>query len=254
MGLEVKSLSFSYGRNLVLDGVELSLNFGEILVLLGPNGSGKSTLLKCINKILKPSNGVVLLDGKEVLKMGENEVSKIFGYVPQEHKPPFPYKVIDFVLFGRTPYIGIFSKPNERDYEVAMNSLRLVGMEKFAERPYTELSGGERQLVLIARALATEAKILLLDEPTAHLDFRNTHRVLGIIRKIVKERNLSAIMTLHDPNLAQKYGDKIALIYKGRIEKFGAPEDVIKEDFIKMAYGIDVELISMNGFKFVIPR
>ncbi|MEM3796504.1 MAG: ABC transporter ATP-binding protein [Archaeoglobaceae archaeon] len=254
MVLEVKELRFAYGKNLVLDGINLSLNAGEIFVLLGPNGCGKSTLLKCINKILKPFGGVVLLDGKEILKMEEKEVSKLFGYVPQDHKPPFPYKVIDFVLLGRTPYIGLFSTPSKRDYEIAMESLRIVGIESFADRAYTELSGGERQLVLIARALASEAKILLLDEPTAHLDFKNTHRVLETIRRLVKERNLSAIITLHDPNLAQKYGDRIALVHNRKIECIGFPEEVITEELIRRVYGVEVELLSANGFRFVVPK
>lgn len=254
MVLEVRELRFAYRKDLVLDGVNLNLNAGEILVLLGPNGCGKSTLLKCINKILKPFGGVVLLDGKEILKMEEKEVSKLFGYVPQDHKPPFPYKVIDFVLLGRTPHIGLFSTPSKRDYEIAMESLRIVGIESFADRAYTELSGGERQLVLIARALASEAKILLLDEPTAHLDFKNTHRVLETIRRLVKERNLSAIITLHDPNLAQRYGDRIALVHNRKIECIGFPEEIITEELIRRVYGVEVELLSTNGFRFVVPK
>lgn len=254
MVLEVRELRFAYRKDLVLDGVNLNLNAGEILILLGPNGCGKSTLLKCINKILKPFGGVVLLDGKEILKMEEKEVSKLFGYVPQDHKPPFPYKVIDFVLLGRTPHIGLFSTPSKRDYEIAIESLRIVGIESFADRAYTELSGGERQLVLIARALASEAKILLLDEPTAHLDFKNTHRVLETIRRLVKERNLSAIITLHDPNLAQKYGDRIALVHNRKIECIGFPEEIITEELIRRVYGVEVELLSTNGFRFVVPK
>uniref|UniRef100_A0A7J3M307 ABC transporter ATP-binding protein n=1 Tax=Archaeoglobus fulgidus TaxID=2234 RepID=A0A7J3M307_ARCFL len=254
MVLEVRELRFAYRKDLVLDGVNLNLNAREILILLGPNGCGKSTLLKCINKILKPFGGVVLLDGKEILKMEEKEVSKLFGYVPQDHKPPFPYKVIDFVLLGRTPHIGLFSTPSKRDYEIAMESLRIVGIESFADRAYTELSGGERQLVLIARALASEAKILLLDEPTAHLDFKNTHRVLETIRRLVKERNLSTIITLHDPNLAQRYGDRIALVHNRKIECIGFPEEVITEELIRRVYGVEVELLSTNGFRFVVPK
>lgn len=254
MVLEVSGLRFAYGRHLVLDGVDLSLNEGEILVLLGPNGSGKTTLLKCINKILKPFGGVVLLDGRDVLRMDESEVAKHFGYVPQDHRPPFPYKVIDFVLLGRTPYIGMFSVPSRRDYEIAMEALRLVGMEGFADRAYTELSGGQRQLVLIARALATEARILLLDEPTAHLDFNNAHRVLKTIRRLVREKGLSAIMTLHDPNLAQIYGDRIALIHNRKIVRVGPPEEVLTEELIRMVYGIGVRLVRVDGFRFVVPE
>jgi len=254
MVLEVKSLSFSYGKRLVLEGIELDLAVGEILALLGPNGSGKSTLLKCINRILKPMGGVVFIEGKSCELINEKELAKIFGYVPQEHRPPFPYTVLDFVLLGRTPHLNFFSSPTKQDYERAFEALKTVGMEKFADRAYTELSGGERQLVLIARALASDAKILLLDEPTAHLDFRNTHRVLAIIRSIVKSRELSAVITLHDPNLAQRYADRVAVISEGKIVGLGRAEEVISEELIRKTYGIEVEIVSKNGFRFVFPR
>lgn len=254
MVLKVDSLSFYYGKRLVLEKIELDLAVGEILALLGPNGSGKSTLLKCINRILKPKEGVVFIDGKSHEFFNEKELARVLGYVPQEHKPPFPFKVLDFVLLGRTPHLGFFSSPGRRDYEKALEALKLVGMEDFAERPYTELSGGERQLVMIARALASEGKILLLDEPTAHLDFRNTHRVLATIKSVVKENGLSAIITLHDPNLAQRYADKVAIICRGRIIAFGKGDEVVNEKTIREAYGIEVEIVNNNGFRFVIPR
>ncbi len=252
MVLKVENLSFGYGKRLVLQGVELELNKGEILVLLGPNGSGKTTLLKCINRILKPMNGVVFIEGKNYLEMNEKEIARAIGYVPQDHKPPFPYRVLDFVLLGRTPYLGIFSSPGEEDRMIALESLRAVGIEHFADRAYTELSGGERQLVLLARALATNSKILLLDEPTAHLDFRNTHRVLSIIRKIVKERSLSAVMTLHDPNLACRYADRIALVGNRRLLRIGTPSEIITEELLREVYGIDVRVLNLDGLKFTV--
>ncbi|MDK2795929.1 MAG: iron complex transport system ATP-binding protein [Archaeoglobaceae archaeon] len=254
MVLKVERLSFGYGKRIVLNGIELELKDGEILVLLGPNGCGKTTLLKCINRILKPSEGAVFIDGKNYLEMNEREIARSLGYVPQDHKPPFPYKVLDFVLLGRSPYLGIFSSPSEKDRSIAIESLKAVGIEHLANRPYTELSGGERQLVLLARALATNAKILLLDEPTAHLDFRNTHRILAAVRRIVKERNLSAIMTLHDPNLAYRYADRIAVIGNERVLKVGNPEEIITEEVLKEVYGLDVIILSLDGIKFVVAE
>jgi iron complex transport system ATP-binding protein len=250
MVLKVEGLRFGYGKGLVLDGIELELNRGEILVLLGPNGSGKTTLLKCINRILRPLDGVVFIEGKNYFEMNEKEIARAIGYVPQDHKPPFPYRVLDFVLLGRSPYLGIFSYPGEEDRMIALESLRAVGIEHFADRAYTELSGGERQLVLLARALATNSKILLLDEPTAHLDFRNTHRVLAAIRRIVKERNLSAVMTLHDPNLACRYADRIALVGNCKILRVGTPSEMITEELLRQVYGIEVRILSLDGLKF----
>jgi iron complex transport system ATP-binding protein len=252
MVLKVERLSFGYGKRLVLQGVELELNKGEILVLLGPNGCGKTTLLKCINRILKPMNGVVFIEGKNYFEMSEKEIARSIGYVPQDHKPPFPYRVLDFVLLGRSPYLGIFSSPGEEDRMIALESLRAVGIEHFADRAYTELSGGERQLVLLARALATSSKILLLDEPTAHLDFRNTHRVLSTIRKIVKERTLSAVMTLHDPNLAYRYADRIALVGNRMILRIGSPSEIITEELLREVYGVDVRVLNLDGLKFAV--
>ncbi len=252
MVLKVDKLSFGYGKRIVLNGVELELKAKEILALLGPNGCGKTTLLKCINRILRPYRGVVYIEGRNYFQMNEKEIAKSVGYVPQDHKPPFPYRVLDFVLLGRSPYLGIFSSPSDEDRKVAIESLKVVGIDHFADRAYTELSGGERQLVLLARALATESKILLLDEPTAHLDFRNTHRVLATIRKIVKDRGLSAVMTLHDPNLAYRYADRIALISNARILKIGTPEEIMTKELLTEVYGIEVTILSLDGQKFVL--
>lgn len=250
MVLKVERLSFGYGKRLVLQGVEFELNRGEILVLLGPNGCGKTTLLKCINRILQPNDGIVIIEGRNYFEMSEREIAQSIGYVPQDHKPPFPYRVIDFVLLGRTPHMGIFSSPSDEDRMIALESLRAVGIEHFADRAYTELSGGERQLVLLARAIATDSKILLLDEPTAHLDFRNAHKVLATIKRIVKERSLSAVMTLHDPNLAYRYADRIALISKRRILKVGLPHEIITESLLKEVYEVDVKVMVFDGLRF----
>ncbi len=256
MVLEVKGLRFAYRGELkfVLDGIEMKLNDGEILVLLGPNGCGKTTLLKCINRLLKPIEGAVLVEDRNLIEMNERDIAKTIAYVPQHQKLPFPYKVLEFVLLGRAPHIGLFSAPRARDYEIAIEALKLLGIENLADRFYTELSGGERQLVLIARALASEAKILLLDEPTAHLDFKNTHRVLGTLRKIIKERGLSAIITLHDPNLAQRYGDKVAVVQNGRIFKYGLPKEIIDSELIKIVYGIEAFVLNFDNLRVVVPK
>ncbi len=251
MALRVEGLRFSYGKRLILNGAELELREEEVLTLLGPNGCGKTTLLKCINRILKPEDGTVFIDGRNYFDLSEKEIAMSLGYVPQEHRPPFPYTVLEFVLLGRSPHLGMFSHPSERDRRIAMESLKTVGIEKLAKRAYTELSGGERQLVLIARALATNAKILLLDEPTSHLDFRNSHRILSLIRRIVREKRLSAIITLHDPNLACMYSDRIAIVNGGRIIRIGKPDEVMDEQILREVYGINVRILRVDGFNYI---
>jgi len=251
MEVVVRDLRAGYGRRVVVEGVSFELKGKEVVVLLGPNGVGKSTLLKCLNRILKPFAGTVYLGREDLQTLEEREVAKRMGYVPQEHQPPFPYTVLEFVLLGRAPHLGPFSSPGRKDVEMALEALRLVGMKHLAERPYTETSGGERRLILIARALAAEPQILLLDEPTAHLDFKNTHLVLGMLRGLVKKKGISAFLSLHDPNLALRYADTVLVLNSGKILACGAPEEVINEETIEAAYGMKVKMGRFDGFSFV---
>jgi len=249
--LEVKNLKFRYNGFEV--NASLNVNEGKILTLLGPNGSGKTTLLRCIYGILKPETSCVYLDGKDVHSMDLKERAKNMGYVPQTHHPSFPYTVLEFVVMGRASQISIFEAPGSEDYRIAMDALSLVGIENLANKPYTQISGGQLQLALVARALVQNLRAILFDEPTAHLDFKNQIRVLEMIRKITAEKNIATILTLHDPNLAGIYSDRIALVKDGKIHAIGKPEKVLTENELSHVYEMGVKVINVDGVRFVLP-
>jgi len=251
--LEVVDLYFSQNRRNILKGISFKAINGEITTLLGPNGSGKTTIFKCISGIWKPAEGKIIWNGKRMDKSSLRERAKVFSFVPQEHKPPFSYNVLDVVITGRASHIGRFSLPSERDYEIAKGVMKMVGIWRLWDRPYTKISGGERQLVLIARALAQCCPVMLLDEPISHLDFKNQIRVLRLVKRLSREKGLSIVMSLHDPNLAIIFSDRVVMIKDGIKVKEGDPEDVITEELIKKIYGIDAMILSLNGKKAIIP-
>ncbi len=254
--LEVKGLHFRHQHTEVdvLKGVEFNVNGGEITTLLGPNGSGKTTVFKCIAGLWKPQRGEILFGNKNISNLPYEKRAKMLAIVPQEHEPPFPYSVLDAVLMGRVSHVGVFSSPSKYDYLKAEEAIETVGIAHLKEKAYTKISGGERQLVLIARALAQEAPILLLDEPISHLDFRNQLLVLGKVRGIAREKELTVLMTLHDPNLAMLFSDKAVMINEGHIVSNGVPQSVITEDNLRKVYGINVSIINWNGARVIYPR
>ncbi len=254
--LTVDNLTFSYDSSPILKDVSLTMSSGELTAILGPNGSGKTTLLKCLCALLKPKIGCVYVNGWDVSKLKPRDLARFVGYVPQIHAPSFPYRVIDIVVSGRTPHLKPFSVPSNRDYEIAYQALELVGCRELVERPYTELSGGELRLILIARALAQQPKILLLDEPTSHLDFKNKAVVLHVVRDLAKREDLCVLTTEHDPNLALMFSDKVVLLKRGRVIASGRPREVINEKTMKELYDIDVNIVSYGNsdLTFIIPR
>ena len=254
--LQVEGLYFSHGRagQDVLQGVGLKARGGEITTVLGPNGCGKTTLFKCIGGIWKPQEGVMILDGKEMLGRSHVERARLLATVPQEHEAAFPYSVFDMVLMGRAARVGTFSTPSRQDRDRAGEALSEAGIEGLRDKPYTKLSGGEKQLVLIARALAQDAPLLLLDEPVSHLDFRHQLLILRKIRQLTREKSLVTLMTLHDPNLAMLFSDRVALMDMGAVVSEGTPQAVITEEGLKAVYRIDVRVIAWNGFRIVYPE
>lgn len=240
---EVSNLTFSYpqGDRKVLDKASLTLGAGEILCILGPNGAGKTTLLNCMAGLLKPESGNIKICGKNIKDMKEKEVASLVGCVPQVHTPAFDYRVIDFVLMGRAPKTGIFASPKKEDEELCMQVLRSMGIEYLAEKSYINISGGERQQVMIARTIVQEPKAILFDEPTAHLDYGNQHRVLKKVKEMAAE-GYSVIITTHNPDHALMLGDKVAIVRRdGKIIQ-GHSREIITEEILSDVYNIDLKL------------
>jgi len=243
MKLKVKNISFSYDSVEVLGDISFELKQGEILGIVGPNGSGKTTLLRCINKVLKPKGGVVFLDDINLALIRQKEIAQKIGVVPQNSTHRFPFTVFDIVLMGRFPHKGRFDKEKEEDFDIVDRYLSLSGISHLASRLITEISGGEHQKVVIARALAQKPQVLLLDEPTLHLDINHQIELLELLKVLAKDENLIVIMVSHDLNLAARYSDKILILKEGKIYQAGLPEEVITYQCIKEVYGIETEII-----------
>ena len=250
MNLEVKNLCFSYGSREVVKDVSFAAEAGEVLAVLGVNGVGKSTMLKCINRINQPKSGCILTDGKTISGMNSTELAKRIGYVAQ--KCEFAEgTVVDSVLLGRKAFIKW--DVTARDLEIVQEVLQLLSLEEYAMRNVYELSGGERQKVAIARALAQQTPILLFDEPTSNLDLKNQLEVLGIIQRIVKEKNLVAVVTIHDLNLALRFADRFLAMRDGMVFGFGGSEIVTEESILEV-YGVQASVIMHGKHKVVIPE
>ncbi|MBC7107342.1 MAG: ABC transporter ATP-binding protein [Methanomassiliicoccales archaeon] len=246
MQLVIDDVRFSYRSFEVLKGISFDLRESEILGVIGPNGSGKTTLLKCINKILEPKQGEILLDGRKIRKMKRIEVARNLGYVPQNAYAGFDSPtVFDVVLMGRRPHIAW--QCCERDTEKVWEILTMLGIERLAMRKFDELSGGQQQKVLIARALAQEAKVLLLDEPTSNLDIRHQLEVMNLIERLVTDNGLAGIAAIHDLNLASKYCDKVVMMKEGKIFAAGSADRVLTPENIEKVYGVRVAIDGCHG-------
>jgi iron complex transport system ATP-binding protein len=245
MSVEVKNAAFAYreGKN-IFTGINLQALENDILCILGPNGCGKTTLLKCMSGILKLNSGAILLNGLSLNSLKRHQIASIMGYIPQEHSSGFAYSVLDIVLMGRAPHLSIFSTPSEKDYFIAEEAIEMVGGSHLKDKKYTEISGGERQLILIARTLAQQPKMLLLDEPTSHLDFRNQTLILKLVKKLAKG-GLGVIMTSHFPDHALAYSGQIALMHNGNFVAQGNPGEVVNEANLEKIYGIGVKIYTI---------
>ena len=255
MKIEVHELSFAYGVHSVLDHVTFTTGEGEFLSVLGPNGVGKSTLFRCMLGILTPSNGQILVNGKDVSAMSPACLAQQIAYIPQSHDPVFHYSVFDMVLMGTTAQRGIFSPPGREQKKLVEAALDRLGLSDLQDRSYRTLSGGERQLVLIARAIAQKARILLMDEPSASLDFGNRIRVMEQVKELCKE-GYCVIQTTHDPEQAYLYSDAILALKNGRILAHGKPRDIFNEVLISDLYGVEVEIckIKQDALRVCIPK
>lgn len=240
---KVDKLTFSYPQSdrLILDKASLELRKGEILCVLGPNGAGKTTLLNCMAGLLNWQGGSIELCGQNLKKMSDKERAKHVGYVPQLHVPAFDYRVIDFVLMGRASRTGTLGRPKEEDEKMCMEVLESMNIAHLAQQSYMKISGGERQQLLIARAIVQQPEVVLFDEPTAHLDFGNQHRVLKRVKQMADE-GYSVIITTHNPDHALMLGDKAAIVSRDGIITQGNCEDVVTEETLRQVYDIDLKL------------
>ncbi|RLI76080.1 ABC transporter ATP-binding protein [Archaeoglobales archaeon] len=252
MILEVKNVKVRLGSSEILKDVTFKIDKHEMVALLGPNGSGKSTILKTIFGVLKPVGGIVYLDGENIEEFSFKQIARKIGYLPQEN-PETNLKVIDVVLLGRTPYLGEFKHPTKDDLEIALNALKSVGMEGFEDRKFSELSGGEKQKVMIARIFAQQSEVLLLDEPTAHLDISSQIEVMELVNKKVSDE-VAAIVTMHDINLATSFCNRILMVKDGRIVYAGEPNDIITQSTIKEVFDADVDVKRFGSKIYVVPK
>lgn len=249
MILEVNGVEFQYRSKEVLKDIKFHLKKNEILAILGPNGVGKTTLLKCMNAILKPKSGTILVDKEDVLKLEQIDIARRMGYVPQRCEPA-RLTAFDAILLGRMPHIKWNIAPE--DIMIVESTIKKLHLEEMALRYIDELSGGELQKVGIARAIAQDPKLLLLDEPTSSLDLRNQIEILNIIRDVVRNENVSAVMTMHDLNLAFRYSDKFLFLKNGTIFAAGSMSDITAQ-IIEEVYGVPVSIQNFEGVSVVIP-
>jgi iron complex transport system ATP-binding protein len=249
MKLTVAHIEFSYNSHPVLSDINFVLDRGELMCVLGVNGAGKSTLLKCLNRILKPRRGSVLVNGQDLLPMAQNRVARRMGYVPQHHVQT-RLTVFQTVLMGRRPHIRW--SMSRHDHEVAEKVLEQIGLTGLAMRPLTSLSGGELQKVAIARALAQSPQVLLLDEPTSSLDLKNQLEVMRLIRRVVKSRSLSAVIAIHDLNIATRFADRFLFLKDGRIHAAVSKTEITPE-MIRQVYDVEVVLKEFEGHPLVVP-
>lgn len=242
--LEVWALSGGYGRKEIINNISFNLNTGEILCILGPNGCGKTTLFKLILGFLPKTKGEIIIEGQNIKEWNKQKLAHEVAYIPQAHTPAFDYRVIDMVLLGRSTHISPLSTPSKNDYNMAIKFLCLLNIKHLAEKQYTKISGGERQLVLIARALCQQAKILILDEPSANLDYANQQLVAGTITNLAQS-NYTIILSTHSPEQPFQLAGKVLLMKNGRKIGFGAPKEILTSEKIKQVYGIDVEIVDI---------
>jgi len=238
--IEVHSISFRYHEAWVLQEVSFRVEKGEFVGVIGPNGSGKTTLLKLLYRLLAPQRGEILFELVPMKKMDRRDIAKRVAVVAQETQLLFPFSVLETVLMGRSPYLGRLLFESEKDLEIARKAMEWTKILPFSERPMDELSGGERKRVFIARALAQEPDVILLDEPTANLDIQHQIEFLNLILTLNRERGLTIVMASHDMNIASEFCDRLILLRGGRIYQMGTPEEVVTKENIESVYGCEV--------------
>ena len=258
IGLEINQVDFSYFDGLVLEDINLSVKAREMVGLLGPNGSGKTTLIKLASGILKPKRGEIRLDGNRLASLSRRFIASKVAVVPQQFHIPFAFTTSEVVMLGRTPFFRALADESQDDRQAVENSLELVGIDELAKRRFDELSGGERQKVILAMALAQQPKLLLLDEPIVHLDIAHQMEMLELVRELNMGQGLTVVAAMHDLNLAALYFDRLVLLKEGKVWADGTPEQVLTEAGISevFAASVRVEVHPLTGAPHivVVPR
>jgi iron complex transport system ATP-binding protein len=253
--LEIHNLTASYGAHTVLENISLDIQPGEVVSLIGPNGAGKTSLIKCLSGALQPKSGSAHVQGRDVTRLSPTQRARLLAVVPQAGNLPEAFSVWQTVLIGRTPYLGWLGKPSRGDLSRTQWAIERTGISDLSSRQIGELSGGEQQRVLLARLLAQDAPVALLDEPTAHLDLRYQTLILDLVRELAHEQKLAVLMVLHDLNLAALYADRVALLVGGRLRALGTPVEVITPARLMEAYDVPLQIIAHpeNGTPLILP-
>lgn len=250
MSIETNALTFSYDSAPLLRGITFAAQAGETVALLGPNGAGKSTFFRCMLGFLHPQSGEVRIDGRAIGEYSQKELARKIAYIPQSYSPAFDYTVRECVLMGMTAQLGTFDAPSRAEEEKALRALESLGIAQLAARPCARISGGERQLMLLARALVQDAQVLLMDEPTASLDYGNSCRVMQRVQALGRS-GYTVIFSTHDPNQALRYAGRVLAMQDGRLLADGAPETVMTGELLSRLYGVRVrvERVCVDGRK-----
>lgn len=249
ISVSLHHVSFSYIDVPVLHAIDLMVQKGEMVALLGPNGSGKTTLIKLACGVLRPTEGEIHLDGSSLRRLKRREVAQRVAVVPQQFHMPFAFTLREVVLLGRTPFLRAFSDEGERDHQAVNRAMELMGLKELEQRFFNELSGGERQKGILAMALAQEPKLLLLDEPTAHLDINHQVEILELVKGLNREQGITVIGAMHDLNLAALYFDRLILLKEGRIFADGPPSQVLTEETIQDVFSASVQVTQHPSMK-----
>jgi len=250
MKIELENLGFKYGGSLVFKEINVLLDAPNLTCIIGPNGVGKSTLMHCINKILKPLDGLVRLDDIDIQSIGLKDLAKCIGYVPHLSSDTFAMNVMDTVLMGRHPHSEL--NTTDKDIHIAADNLKLLGIENLSMRNSDELSAGQHKKVMIARGLAQEPKILMLDEPTAYLDINQQIQTMKLLRKMTREKEISILVTCHDLNITARYADRIIMLANESVYASGTAKETITVENIKAVYDVDCQIIDIEGRPHVI--
>ena len=255
MSIEVRDLRFSYGSGEVLRGVSFTAPTGQLTSVLGPNGVGKSTLFRCLLGLMKGYAGSIAIDGTDTRRLNARSLAKMVAYIPQSHYPSFNYSVFNMVLMGTTSQVSILSSPGEKQRAAAEEALERVGVAHLRDKGYTNISGGERQLVLIARALVQDARVLILDEPTANLDYGNQIRVMEQLREL-NAQGYTVVQSTHNPEQAFLFSHNVVAMQEGRVIAAGPPSEVVTEELMDSLYGADIKVCSLydDRVRVCIPR